>query len=121
MYECYLIDVFSRTSILKDSFLTVFSPAGMAVLLKNTTINGILLDSLFEAGSESEEKMEVVKLIKEGISSGAVRPLPSTTFNHQQVEQSFRLVIIIVNNFKFFKVYLSKFLKVPCLLLQIYG
>uniref|UniRef100_T1H8C9 Fatty acid synthase n=1 Tax=Rhodnius prolixus TaxID=13249 RepID=T1H8C9_RHOPR len=68
------------------------TPLGMAVLLKNTTINGILLDSLFEAGSESEEKMEVVKLIKEGISSGAVRPLPSTTFNHQQVEQSFRFM-----------------------------
>uniref|UniRef100_A0A224X4N0 Fatty acid synthase n=1 Tax=Panstrongylus lignarius TaxID=156445 RepID=A0A224X4N0_9HEMI len=66
------------------------TPLGMSVLLKNTSIHGILLDSLFEAGSESDEKMEVVKLIKDGISSGAVRPLPSTTFSHLQIEQSFR-------------------------------
>ncbi|KAK9502678.1 hypothetical protein O3M35_011399 [Rhynocoris fuscipes] len=66
------------------------TPLGMSILLKNTTVHGILLDSLFEATCESEEKMEVVRLLKDGIASGAVRPLPATTFSHQQIEQSFR-------------------------------
>lgn len=66
------------------------SPLGMSVFLKNTTFHGILLDSLFDATSDSPEKMEVARLVRDGITSGAVRPLPSTTFNHGQLEQSFR-------------------------------
>lgn len=62
----------------------------MSVLLKNTTVHGILLDALFDAGCENHEKLEVVKLVKEGIASGAVRPLPATTFCSNQIEQSFR-------------------------------
>lgn len=62
----------------------------MAIFLKNTSFHGILLDSLFE--TSSPEKLEVVKLMNEGIKSGAVRPLPSTVFADTQIEQAFRSV-----------------------------
>lgn len=65
----------------------------MAVLLKNTTVHGILLDSLMGVSSnENPEKQEVARLVTEGIKSGAVKPLPQTTFNKDQIEQSFRYV-----------------------------
>ena len=61
---------------------------GMSFFLKNTSFHGILLDALFEG--DSPVKREVVKLVSEGIKSGAVRPLPSTVFSEQQIEQGFR-------------------------------
>lgn len=60
----------------------------MAFFLKNTTFHGILLDALFD--SNTAEKAEVVRLVTEGIKSGAVRPLPSTVYSESQVEQAFR-------------------------------
>jgi len=60
----------------------------MSVFLRNTTFHGILLDALFD--TTGEDKAEVVRLVSEGIKSGAVRPLPSTVFNEQSVEQAFR-------------------------------
>ncbi|KAJ8688225.1 hypothetical protein QAD02_024020, partial [Eretmocerus hayati] len=63
---------------------------GMSVFLKNTSFHGILLDALFDA--DSAQKREVVRLVSEGIKSGAVRPLPSTVFNEQQIEQGFRFM-----------------------------
>ncbi|XP_060535886.1 fatty acid synthase [Cylas formicarius] len=64
------------------------SPLGMSVFLKNTTFHGILLDALFD--SDSAEKKEVMRLVSDGIASGAVKPLPKTVFNENQVEQAFR-------------------------------
>ncbi|XP_012261752.1 fatty acid synthase [Athalia rosae] len=61
---------------------------GMSFFLKNTSFHGILLDALFD--TDSFEKREVVKLVSEGIKNGAVRPLPSTVFSEQQIEQGFR-------------------------------
>lgn len=66
------------------------SSLGMSVFLKNTTFHGILLDSLFDAQSNNEEKKEVVRLLSEGIKNGAVHPLPATVFFESQVEQAFR-------------------------------
>jgi fatty acid synthase len=66
------------------------SPLGMSVFLKNTSFHGILLDALFE--NDCPEKREVIRLINEGIANGAVRPLPSTTFNENQIEQAFRFM-----------------------------
>ncbi|XP_030757326.1 fatty acid synthase [Sitophilus oryzae] len=66
------------------------SPLGMAVFLKNTTFHGILLDALFD--SNTPEKKEVMRLVSEGIASGAVRPLPNTVYNENQVEQAFRFM-----------------------------
>lgn len=64
------------------------SPLGMSIFLKNTTFHGILLDALFD--SSSPEKLEVMRLVTEGIKNGAVRPLPKTVYNENQVEQAFR-------------------------------
>lgn len=66
------------------------SPLGMGVFLKNTSFNGILLDALFE--SNCPEKKEVMRLVTEGIASGAVQPLPNTVYNENQVEQAFRFM-----------------------------
>lgn len=66
------------------------TPLGMAVFLKNTTFHGILLDALFDAGADHPEKAEVVRCVTEGITSGAVRPLPATVYSDQQLEAAFR-------------------------------
>lgn len=62
----------------------------MSLFLKNTTFHGILLDALFDIGCDNPDKVAVTNLVREGIKSGAVRPLPATTFSHTQIEQSFR-------------------------------
>lgn len=66
------------------------SPLGMSIFLNNITFHGILLDALFD--SDNAEKKEVMNLVTEGIKNGAVRPLPSTVFSENQVEQSFRFI-----------------------------
>ncbi|KAF6202923.1 hypothetical protein GE061_003330 [Apolygus lucorum] len=65
---------------------------GMAFFLKNVSFHGILLDALFNVGSECADKMEVVKLLSQGIESGAVQPLEHTTFSESQIEQAFRFM-----------------------------
>ncbi|XP_014471165.1 PREDICTED: fatty acid synthase-like [Dinoponera quadriceps] len=62
---------------------------GMSFFLKNTTFHGILLDVLFE---ERGEKMQLAKLMSEGIASGAMRPLPTTVFSEEQIEEGFRFM-----------------------------
>jgi fatty acid synthase, animal type len=88
------------------------TPMGMSVFLKNTSFHGILLDSVME-GDECIIK-QVVTLVNEvcgnvlnwcrsgslaykllflsikGIKNGAVRPLKTSVFNEQQIEQAFR-------------------------------
>ncbi|XP_055919370.1 fatty acid synthase [Eupeodes corollae] len=66
------------------------SPLGMSVFLKNTSFHGILLDSVME-GEESMQD-QVVKLVADGIKSGAVRPLQTSVFNEMQIEQAFRFM-----------------------------
>lgn len=66
------------------------SPLGMSVFLKNASFHGILLDAILEG--DSPDRRETARLINEGIESGAVRPLPSTVFSEQQIEQSFRFM-----------------------------
>ncbi|KAK5643002.1 hypothetical protein RI129_009169 [Pyrocoelia pectoralis] len=66
------------------------SPLGMNVFLKNTSFHGILLDALL--GTDNPEKFEIIKLINEGIRSGAVKPLPRVVFTENQVEQAFRFM-----------------------------
>ncbi|XP_055839922.1 fatty acid synthase isoform X2 [Episyrphus balteatus] len=64
------------------------SPLGMSVFLKNTSFHGILLDSVME-GEESMQN-QVVKLVADGIKTGAVRPLQTSVFTEMQIEQAFR-------------------------------
>ncbi|XP_058059390.1 fatty acid synthase [Anopheles bellator] len=66
------------------------SPLGMSVFLKNTSFHGILLDSVMEG--DDETIAEVVRLVADGIASGAVRPLPTSLFTETQVEQAFRFM-----------------------------
>lgn len=66
------------------------SPLGMSVFLKNTSFHGILLDSVMEGDDETIE--QVVGLVREGIANGAVRPLPTSVFGDQQIEQAFRFM-----------------------------
>ncbi|XP_048000881.1 fatty acid synthase-like [Leguminivora glycinivorella] len=62
---------------------------GMAVLLKNTTVHGIMLDTLFNSHDLPERK-ETWRCMDEGIASGVVRPLPATVYPDNQLEQAFR-------------------------------
>ncbi|CAG9798221.1 unnamed protein product [Chironomus riparius] len=66
------------------------SPLGMSVFLKNTSFHGILLDSVMEGDDDMIN--EVVGLVARGIRDGAVRPLPTSVFNDQQIEQAFRFM-----------------------------
>lgn len=64
------------------------SSLGMSVFLKNVSFHGILLEKVMESDDETFET--IVKLVDEGIKNGAARPLPTTIFNDQQIEQAFR-------------------------------
>lgn len=69
---------------------SVFLFEGMANFLKNTTFHGILLDALFD---ESETDMEeVAKLLSHGIVNGAVRPLKTTCFEKDDLQNAFRFM-----------------------------
>ncbi|XP_068233154.1 fatty acid synthase [Palaemon carinicauda] len=61
---------------------------GMAVFLKNVTFHGILLDALFDGTPEERRRLNV--LLKDGLDTGVVRPLPLTVFTKDSVEDAFR-------------------------------
>ena len=62
----------------------------MSIFLKNISFHGILLDALFEPGNQDWEV--VSQCLKDGIQSGAVRPLNSTLFERDNVEGAFRFM-----------------------------
>ncbi|XP_055691136.1 fatty acid synthase-like [Lutzomyia longipalpis] len=62
---------------------------GMSVFLKNSSFHGIFLDHLF-SNRDVETVSKIAELIRDGIESGAVRPLPMTVFGKEQVEEAFR-------------------------------
>nr|XP_025034359.1 fatty acid synthase [Pelodiscus sinensis] len=66
------------------------SPLGMALFLKNVAFHGILLDAIFEEGSQEWE--EVSDLLKKGIRDGVVKPLRTTIFNREEIEAAFRFM-----------------------------
>lgn len=73
------------------------NPLGMSAFLKNIAFHGILLDALFVTGDKvpaiiREQKRQVAQLVRDGIKSGAVRPLNSEVFARDQVEQAFRFM-----------------------------
>jgi len=79
------------------------NPIGMGAFLKNIAFHGILLDSLFvskprpgqkqvSSPSVLAQKQMVEQLMREGIRTGAVRPLKSTVFEHDQSEEAFRFM-----------------------------
>ncbi|XP_063382180.1 fatty acid synthase-like [Cydia fagiglandana] len=70
--------------------LSANTALGMAVLLNNTTVHGVFLDALFSENGDNPEKVELRRCVKEGIANGAVRPLPTTVYDYDQVEDAFR-------------------------------
>ncbi|KAJ8319449.1 hypothetical protein KUTeg_004540 [Tegillarca granosa] len=70
--------------------LRVLAQHGMSIFLKNISFHGILLDALFEDGNRDWE--EVSALLCGGIKSGAVRPLKTTVFSKDQLENAFRFM-----------------------------
>ena len=62
----------------------------MALFLKNTSFHGVHLDRLMDAGNP--DWPTVAQLMKDGIASGVVRPLKSTTFQREEVEAAFRFM-----------------------------
>ncbi|XP_006825595.1 fatty acid synthase-like [Saccoglossus kowalevskii] len=66
------------------------SPLGMSLFLRNVTFHGILLEALFEV--DNPDWQSVFDLVSQGIESGAVQPLKTTVFTHDNVEGAFRLM-----------------------------
>jgi len=58
---------------------------------KNFSYHKIILKVLLETSSI---RNELIRLISEGIESGAIHPLPSTVFSDQQLEEGFRFLLI---------------------------
>ena len=63
--------------------------SGMSIFLKNISFHGILLDALFDSHKAWET---VANLVSDGIKSGAVRPLRTTVFERDQIEDAFRFM-----------------------------
>ncbi|XP_055691897.1 fatty acid synthase-like [Lutzomyia longipalpis] len=61
---------------------------GTSVFLKNTSFHGVFLDYIWSWDDETTDT--VLQLMRDGIESGAVRPLPITVFGKEQVEEAFR-------------------------------
>uniref|UniRef100_A0A674ETQ4 Fatty acid synthase n=1 Tax=Salmo trutta TaxID=8032 RepID=A0A674ETQ4_SALTR len=78
----------SRDATFEQHVLLHTQGKGMALFLKNVAFHGILLDALFEEGNREWE--EVSQLLKEGIVGGVVKPLRTTVFERDQVEEAFR-------------------------------
>ncbi|KAI0219797.1 Fatty acid synthase [Lamellibrachia satsuma] len=64
------------------------SQLGMAIFLRNVTIHGVLLDTLFE--EDNSDWGTVAALLSEGIADGAVLPLNTTVFDKGDIEEAFR-------------------------------
>ncbi|XP_044734384.1 fatty acid synthase-like [Chrysoperla carnea] len=61
---------------------------GMEVFMRGASFHGIMLDNTMEA---SAEKKEVIRsMISKGIQDGAIKPLPRTVFDIENLEAPFR-------------------------------
>ena len=60
----------------------------MSAFLKNITFHGILTDALVAEGNK--EMIMTSKCLTDGIMSGVVKPLETSVFSTDQVEEAFR-------------------------------
>jgi len=65
------------------------NPVDMSMFLKNISYHGILLELLFQ---NIEDTRKTSRLISKGIENGVVRPLPTTVFSKQSLQQGFRFM-----------------------------
>uniref|UniRef100_A0A0N5CAY3 Fatty acid synthase n=1 Tax=Strongyloides papillosus TaxID=174720 RepID=A0A0N5CAY3_STREA len=69
------------------------SALGMAVFLKNVTFHGILLDAIMDTTVGCKDDwLQISDLLKRGIASGVVQPLPYTSFSSEKAEDAFRFM-----------------------------
>ncbi|PIC51785.1 hypothetical protein B9Z55_002156 [Caenorhabditis nigoni] len=69
------------------------SSLGMAKLLDNVSVHGILLDSIMDPTvGDLEEWKEIARLLEQGIKSGVVKPLHSHSFPADKAEEAFRFM-----------------------------
>ncbi|XP_013396069.1 fatty acid synthase [Lingula anatina] len=68
------------------------SALGMSVFLKDVAFHGILLDKFFEDESYMDKWQIVADHVTQGIQSGAVRPLKTSVFDKEKVEEAFRFM-----------------------------
>ncbi|XP_012234475.2 fatty acid synthase [Linepithema humile] len=61
---------------------------GMMIFMKEISIHGVLLDNIFN--SATEEKMQLNKLLADGIKSNTVKPIGRTVFEKDELEAAFR-------------------------------
>jgi len=69
------------------------SNLGMNVFMKNITVHGILVDSLFNP--LNDDWFVTYDLMKQGIENGSVQPLPATVFPPDRIEEAFRWDLLI--------------------------
>lgn len=65
------------------------TPLEMSILSKEVSVFGISLDA-FHDESLTNQKVDVYNMVQEGILCGAVKPLPSTVYLEDQIEQAYR-------------------------------
>lgn len=69
------------------------SPLGMSVFLRSVTFLGVTLESLHgDNRFVVEKRREVMKLLRDGIASGVVRPLNTVQFKSDQADEAFRFM-----------------------------
>lgn len=69
------------------------SDLGMSAFFNNVTFHGIQLDALYSDNhSKAGEKRRVAELLRQGIASGAVRPLNTNLFTREKAEDAFRFM-----------------------------
>jgi fatty acid synthase, animal type len=70
--------------------MTVDTPVGMAMFLRDISFCGVGLDNYSVDGHETLR--QVTELVEQGIRDGVVQPLPRTVFGHDEVESAFRFM-----------------------------
>ncbi|XP_054923034.2 fatty acid synthase-like [Dermacentor andersoni] len=69
------------------------SPLGMSVFLRSVTFLGVTLESLHgDNRFVVEKRREVMKLLRDGIAAGVVRPLNTVQFKSDQADEAFRFM-----------------------------
>lgn len=68
--------------------LTENSPLHLELLNKGATFHGVCLDIFLNA--ETHKKSELIEMLKDGISNGAVKPLRRICFGESELEGAYR-------------------------------
>lgn len=66
------------------------TPLNLSLLKKNCEFHGVSLDKFCNA--DTHHQKSVLALVREGISSGCVKPLERTCFNDQEIEKAYRIM-----------------------------